>query len=165
MKSSMVLLTNINGESIAGWKAGEFPDWLATYLNTLPNENNSAPYRLQNGSNFYHVPTCVPLAIGVYELLCALPPSNEGQEAAAAGTVNTAAAPLVAYCERHETYHVGACEDYDRAVLLNTLDGWKVTEIQEAVHLQHRCGFEECVMTESLANLITQYVFPHRCAP
>lgn len=65
-----VILMNGNGEFVAQWKIGEFPDWIANYISGLPNENANWRYYLQVGSK-RHAIYPGNLAIEIYNVLLA----------------------------------------------------------------------------------------------
>lgn len=71
ISGGLVRLLDGTGRQVAIWKRGEFPDWLATYLNTLPNESAACAYRIEHGHESFHVPVG-PLAIEVHHILLKL---------------------------------------------------------------------------------------------
>lgn len=67
----LIRLFNGNGQQVAVWKLGEFPDWLATHLNTLPNESAVFRYSIKHDGEALTVHPG-PLAIEVHHVLLKL---------------------------------------------------------------------------------------------
>lgn len=65
----LITLVNGDGEFVAQWKEGEFPDFIARHLAEMPNANRSFLYqlRVEDGRNIPVMPG--NLAIQVYTTL------------------------------------------------------------------------------------------------
>ena len=68
MDDRVIRLADGNGVHVAAWKLGEFPDWLAAHLGTLPNESAVFRYRIEHAGKRYDVQPG-PLAVEVYHVL------------------------------------------------------------------------------------------------
>lgn len=70
MRNDMnVTLFDASGRFIAAWRRHHFPNWLADWLFTQPNENLTCAYRLQIGDRHHLVDPGMPLPVAIFRLL------------------------------------------------------------------------------------------------